>query len=82
MVYRLPIVAYEAGAVAETLRGSGILLRDKRPEWVAELVERVLGEPALREAVLRGQDRALEELCRTDFRRLLLDRLAPVLGPA
>jgi L-malate glycosyltransferase len=81
MVYRLPIVAYEAGAVAETLRGSGILLRDKRPEWVAELVERVLGEPALHEAVLRGQDRALEQLCRTDFRRLLLDRLAPVLGP-
>ena len=82
MVFRLPIVAYDAGAVAETLRGAGLLLRDKSPEWVAELIGRLLGDPRLKEAVLRGQDRALDALRRTDFRRALLEGLAPVLGPA
>jgi glycosyltransferase involved in cell wall biosynthesis len=40
MHFGLPVVAYDAGAVRETLRGGGLLLRDKRPELVAELLAR------------------------------------------
>jgi glycosyltransferase involved in cell wall biosynthesis len=75
----LPVVAYDAGAVAETLRGAGLLLREKDPAAVAEVVHAVLTRPELRASILEGQRRVVDGLRRTDFRALLLDRLAPVL---
>jgi glycosyltransferase involved in cell wall biosynthesis len=80
MHFGLPVVAYDAGAVRETLRGGGVLLGEKRPEVVAELAHRLLTDGALRARVLAGQDRAIREVGETDFGALLLDRLAPVLG--
>jgi glycosyltransferase involved in cell wall biosynthesis len=79
MRFGLPVVAYDAGAVAETLRGGGVLLERKQPELVAELVHQVLHDPALRRAVLATQKRVLDELRATDFGALLRERLAPVL---
>ena len=80
MLFEVPVFAYEAGAVAETLRGGGILLKEKKPEVVAELIACVLGDAGLRRAVLASQERAVQELRRTDFGALLMERLAPVLG--
>jgi glycosyltransferase involved in cell wall biosynthesis len=82
MHFGVPVVAFDAGAVRETLGGGGVLLRSKEPALVAELVERVLRDDALRAAVLSAQARAIEKFRRTDFGALLLDRLAPVLGEA
>ena len=79
MAFGLPVIAYDAGAVAETLRGGGILLREKRPEVVAELLGRVGEDDALRTAVLRTQQRALAAVRAIDFSALLQERLAPVL---
>src|SRR5262249_60697107 len=47
MAFGLPVIAYDAGAVAETLRGGGLLLREKPPEVVAELLGRVVTDPPL-----------------------------------
>ena len=80
MVFGLPVIAYDAGAVAETLRGGGLLLADKDPLTVAALVDRVMTDGALRAAVLRTQERAIAEVRATDFGALLRERLAPVLG--
>jgi glycosyltransferase involved in cell wall biosynthesis len=79
MTFGIPVLAYDAGAVAETLRGGGVLLKDKRPEAVAEVVQAVRADPALRRAVLATQERALREVRAVDFRTLLMERLAPVL---
>jgi glycosyltransferase involved in cell wall biosynthesis len=79
MTFGIPVVAYDAGAVAETLRGGGVLLKDKRPEAVAELVQLLRVDPALRRSVLATQEQALRELRAVDFGALLMDRLAPVL---
>jgi glycosyltransferase involved in cell wall biosynthesis len=84
MHFGLPVVAYDAGAVRETLHGGGVLLREKQPEVVAELIQSVLTEPALRQAVMTTQARAIARIRGTDFVALLRERLAPVLdsGPA
>lgn len=79
MSFGLPVLAYDAGAVRETLRGGGLLLRDKAPLTVAELVHDVLTRPDLRQAVLASQERAMAELRAVDFGALLQERLAPVL---
>jgi len=46
--FRLPVVAFEAGAVAETLDGAGILFNDKNSALVAGLVEQTLENKPLR----------------------------------
>jgi glycosyltransferase involved in cell wall biosynthesis len=79
MRFGVPVIAFDAGAVRETLRGGGILLREKRPEVVAELIEGVLSDAALRKAVLATQERAVAEIRATDFGALLRDRLRPVI---
>jgi L-malate glycosyltransferase len=82
MNYGVPIIAYNAGAVAETLRGGGVLLQDKsRPEVTAEIVHEVVSEGELRRAVLATQARAVAQVRALDFGALLRERLAPVLGP-
>jgi glycosyltransferase involved in cell wall biosynthesis len=80
MCFGLPVIAYDAGAVRETLRGGGVLLQDKSPELVAELLDQLTRGTALRRAVLASQARAVEAIRATDFGALLRDRLAPVLG--
>jgi len=80
MVFGLPVIAYDAGAVRETLKGGGILLREKRPEVVAELIGDVLTDGRLRTSVLATQARAVREIRGTDFGALLLERLRPVLA--
>ena len=82
MIFGVPVLAYDAGAVAETLRGGGVLLAEKRPEVVAELIHEIVTRPELRRSVLVSQERVLEELRATDFGALLLERLSPVLASA
>jgi glycosyltransferase involved in cell wall biosynthesis len=80
MHFGVPVVAYDAGAVRETLHGGGVLLREKRPEQVAALAHQVVTDRGLRGRVLDTQARAIREVRETDFGALLLERLAPVLG--
>jgi glycosyltransferase involved in cell wall biosynthesis len=57
----LPIVAYDAGAVGETLGGTGVLLRTVDPTVVAEVVARVARDDVLRaELKARQLERAVE----------------------
>lgn len=80
MAFGLPVLAYDAGAVGETLGGAGVLLKDKRPEVVAALLDRVRREARLRASVLATQERRLSTVRATDYGALLLERLAPVLS--
>ena len=57
----LPVVAFDAGAVAGTLGGAGMLLRDKSPAAVAAAVRRVLEDDAMRDRLVRtGRARAAQ----------------------
>ncbi len=80
MHFSLPVIAYDTGAVRETLHGGGLLLQDKSPELVAELLDSLTHGGTLRRGVLASQARAIAEIRSTDFGALLQDRLRPVLG--
>jgi len=67
MRFDRPVVAYDAGAVRETLRGGGILLTEKKPEVVAELLGMVTTNAAFRAAVLETQKAALEKIDSVDI---------------
>ena len=67
MHFGLPVIAYDAGAVRETLRGGGLLLQDKRPELVADVLDRLTRGGDLRRAVLASQAEAISRIRSTDF---------------
>jgi glycosyltransferase involved in cell wall biosynthesis len=79
MHFHLPVIAYDAGAVRETLNGGGLLLQDKSPDLVAELLDGLTHGGPLRRAVLESQARAIAAIRATDFGAVLGDRLAPVV---
>jgi glycosyltransferase involved in cell wall biosynthesis len=80
MAFDVPVVAYDAGAVAETLGGAGLLVRDKSPDALAALLARVATDARLRAEVREAQRRRLQAARATDVRAALLGALAPVLA--
>jgi glycosyltransferase involved in cell wall biosynthesis len=62
MVFDLPVMAYDSTAVPDTLDGAGILIRDKRADKVAELLDIVTRDQKLRENIIRGQRERLARL--------------------
>jgi len=81
MLFGVPVVAYDAGAVRETLGGGGVLLPHKAPQETAELMGLVVRDADLRRLVLDSQARAIARIRGTDFGAVLAERLRPVLGP-
>ncbi|MCU0235788.1 MAG: glycosyltransferase [Acidobacteria bacterium] len=74
--FQVPVLAYDAAAVAETLGGAGILLRDKDPARAAGLVEQVLeSEPLRRQLQARAAAR-IESYRRQSDPAVLLDMLS------
>ncbi len=59
MAADVPVLAYAAGAVPETLGGAGLCFAPKDLEHVAELLGLLVYDDALREAVVAGQRRRL-----------------------
>ena len=80
MAFGVPVLAFDAGAVAETLGGAGVLVRDKGPEVVAALVRGLVTDAGLRRSVLAGQTRRLSHARATDVRGSLLAQLRPLVG--
>ncbi|MEI6168555.1 MAG: glycosyltransferase [bacterium] len=80
LVHRVPVLAYAACAVPETLGGAGVLVHEKQFEAIAEMMGRLSREPALRAALLAGQDKRVLQLKTRDLARELRVHLAPLLG--
>jgi L-malate glycosyltransferase len=72
----IPVLAYAAAAVPWTMHGGGILYREKDPATVAALMDTVLSDAAVRDAVLDSQDAALDRLLGYDFAGTLLRQVA------
>ncbi|MBN1297335.1 glycosyltransferase, partial [bacterium] len=59
MHFDLPVLAYRAGAVPETMGGAGVLLNTRDPVVIAELVEQLRVDTGFRRSVIDGQRRRL-----------------------
>jgi glycosyltransferase involved in cell wall biosynthesis len=77
--HRLPIVAYSAAAVPETLGDGGLLLRDKRPATVAAAVARVVGDRAVAAGLIEQGTRRLDTFSLARTRARFADVLVPLL---
>ena len=69
---RVPVLAYAATAVPATMDGGGVLYETRDPLHVARLMEAILDDRAIEEAILASQDAALARLQARDFAGTLL----------
>lgn len=76
MHFGLPIVAFGAGAVPETLGGAGVVLDGKRPAAVAAAIDRVRGAPDLASHLVAAGRRRLTAFAPAAIR----SRFVEVLG--
>lgn len=79
MAHNLPIVAYAAGAVPETLDGAGVLVSEKRWDYIAEMMGRLVRPGPFRDAVLLGQQKRLARYRQRNLEAELRTALAPLL---
>lgn len=69
---RVPVLAYAATAVPATMDRGGVLYDTKDPLEIARLMDAVLDDSHVEEAVLQSQDAALQRLLARDFDGTLL----------
>lgn len=77
MFFDVPVIAYDTSAISDTLGGSGVLLDSNDPVFAAAVIDRVLTDDKLRESIIAGQRRRLEdfsyERIKATFERELTD---------
>ena len=74
----IPVVAYAAGAVEETMNGGGVLLHEKDFARTAVLLDRLHRDDVFRNAVVVSQKKALEKFSRENVSKILLDHIQKV----
>lgn len=79
MQFGVPILAYNAGAVPETLGGSGALAHEKDFPRIAELMDVLLNDAAVREGVVLRQRERLKDFDPALLEKKLKGYLAPWL---
>ena len=71
----IPVIAFNAGAVKETMRNGGILVNRKDFLYVASLIDRVLKDSAFKHKILESQKEALQKYFKDKTGQILLDYL-------
>jgi glycosyltransferase involved in cell wall biosynthesis len=75
MEFGVPVLAYDAAAVRETLGAAGVLLLEKPPELVAGVLNRLVHDRELRAAVVRSQLSEIERRRTAEDPALLLQSI-------
>jgi glycosyltransferase involved in cell wall biosynthesis len=78
----VPVLAYAATAVPATMDGAGVLFDRKDPYHVAAMMDAILSDSVLRDAIVDGQLEAVERLRGLDFEGTLLHFVDDLLGSA
>lgn len=76
---QIPVLAYAATAVPATMDGAGVLFDTKDPAYVAALMDGILSNPDLQDAIVDEQLNAVDRLQAKDFDRTLLGFVSQIL---
>ena len=80
MYFGIPIIAYDSTAIAETLGGSGILLKDKDPKIVSEAINLVVTDEELRNKLIEGEKARLADFDNDKIKARLIELLKSRIG--
>ena len=77
---QVPVLAYAATAVPATMDGAGVLFTEQDPEQVAGLMDAILSDAPLQDAIVDGQLDAVGRLQSKDFSGTLLRFVERILS--
>jgi glycosyltransferase involved in cell wall biosynthesis len=77
-LFQVPVVAYNAGAVAETLDGAGVVFGEKKFDLVSGLIERVLHDPEINRRLKEREQIRIEKYQSDSNPQKLLDLLKKI----
>ncbi len=80
MYLGVPVLAYAAAAVPETMGGAGVLFTEKDHPAVAEMAALLVEDKTFRRNIIEGQKKRIEKFLATSTSEILLKLLAPWLG--
>ena len=80
MSFGIPVVAYDSSAIAETLGGSGFLLKEKAPAETAAVMHRILTDPELRQAILANEQERLADFQYEKVRETFWEYMDGIIG--
>ena len=80
MHFGVPVLAYAAGAVPDTLSGVGVLIREKNYPAIAEMAALLGDDREFRERIVEGQYRLLKEFRSISLEEILRGHLKSWLG--
>ncbi len=75
MIYNLPIVAYKSTAIPYTLDGAGVMVKNKNPALVGELLFELKNNEKFREKVLSSQEKRIKHLKKESSPELFFKKL-------
>jgi glycosyltransferase involved in cell wall biosynthesis len=76
---RVPVVAYEAGAVQETMNQGGVLIKEKKMLPTAALIDQILQNEKFRDELICYQNKALKKYQKENVSRILMEHIKEVL---
>lgn len=80
MWHQLPVFAFDAGAVRETMGNAGVVFTDKTPAAAAQLIAAVMRDADLMETIIRCQDNRIGDFSTEKVRQRLEELLPRWLG--
>ena len=79
MYFNVPIIAFRSTAIPDTLGGSGILVEDKDPVLIAKLIDRIVSDQSLRDAIIANQKIRLNDFSYENVSRCFINLLQKYL---
>lgn len=62
MLFDIPVIGYDAGAVGDTMGGSGVLVDNKNPQYIAKIIDRIVTDQDLYKRIVSQQQQYLKTL--------------------
>ena len=79
MAHGVPVMAFAAAAVPDTLDGAGVLFREKKFDAIAEMLGQLCNDTALRQSVIASQRSRVDRYFAQDIPKRWRDAMAPLL---
>jgi len=82
MYCRIPIIAYNSGAIPSTLKESGVLINEKNPVKIAAMADALLNNKSLKDTIIAQQERVLHEYSQINFENMFMEHLEQAIHDA
>ncbi|MFQ6081743.1 MAG: glycosyltransferase family 4 protein [Candidatus Aminicenantia bacterium] len=75
---KIPVIAYTAGAVEETMNSGGIILNKKNLDEIAALIDLIITDDKFRQKIIQSQLKALKKYSRENLRKILINHIKSI----